>query len=256
MKQLIYKLLCNTLIGQVIYNVFNGKIPNLRYRFFRFDLTEADVEKRLAASIFFGFYESAEIRLVEKYFHGELDVIEFGASCGVVSSHIVSKFRDASKRLISVEANKALFESWKANTSHHNQTGAVNSFLNNAVYYQSESVNFMVSRNTTESKIGVEISPLNQPAIKSITLGAIVQKYALDQFFLICDIEGAELQIFLNERKEYLDRCVAMIIELHDTIDNDKKFSVNEVSSTIQNCGFLLEERQGNVFYFTRKSVA
>lgn len=255
MKQLIYKLLCNAFIGQVVYTIFNGRIPSIRYRFFRFDLTGADVEKTLAASIFFGFYESAEIRLVEKYFHGELDVIEFGASCGVVSSHIISKFRDSKKRLISVEANEALFENWKANTNRHNWSGAVNSFLNNAVYYQSDSVNFMVSRNTTESKIGVEVSPLNHVAIKSITLGAVVQKYAIDQFFLVCDIEGAELQIFLSERKEYLDRCVAMIIELHDTVNNDKKFNVIEVSHIIQNHGFLLEERQGNVFYFSRKSA-
>jgi FkbM family methyltransferase len=255
MKQLIYNLLCNTLTGQVIYSIFDGTIPNLRYRSYRFDLTRAAFEKRLAASIFFGFYESAEIRLLEKHFHGELDVIELGASCGVVSSHIISKFRDARKQLISVEANEALFDSWKANTNRHNRANALNSFLHNAVYYQSEWVNFMVSRNTTESKISAEVSPSSQAAIKTITLDDVVEKYALEQFLLVCDIEGAELQIFLNEKKEILDHCAGMIIELHDTADEHKKFTVNEVALIIQNHGFLLEERQGNVFYFVRKSA-
>ena len=69
----------------------------MRWSGYSFNVSPREMPKRIIASIFWGFYESAEIRLLNKYFKGDSDVIECGASSGIVSAFITV---DAIFRLI------------------------------------------------------------------------------------------------------------------------------------------------------------
>jgi FkbM family methyltransferase len=249
-KQFVFSLLCNNWTGGFIYFIFNGKVPNLRYWQFKFDLTEANIEKRMVASVFFGFYESAEIRLVEKYVDGGLDVIELGASCGIVSSHLASKFTSSSRQLISIEANELLARCWMVNTSRHNFSKASILFLSRAIYYRAESVDFAISKNTTESKIGNPEPSNHIISVKSVSLAKLIEDYSIDKFILVCDIEGAEVELFLLEKLNYLQKCRKIVIELHNTSDQQTMYTVESIDELIQSKGFTLCERQGNVFYY------
>ena len=73
--------------------------------------------------IFWGFYESAELRLIRKHLPATLDVVELGGSLGVVAAHIGQRL-EPGRQLISVEANPALIEALRTNITR-SASGAV-----------------------------------------------------------------------------------------------------------------------------------
>jgi FkbM family methyltransferase len=250
-KRMISRVLCNGVTGRLILLLYQHKIPNLRYPHFRFDLREANMDKKLIAAIFWGIYESAEIRFVEKYFKGEVDAIELGASCGVVSSHIVSKLQGNKRRLIGVEANHSLSKTWQSNVAVHNVNGADVLFLNRAISYHGDSVKFALSSNTTESKIATsDVGENEYIEVSSITLSRLIQEYQIsNDYALFCDIEGAELQLFLNEDNS-LKKCKYLFIELHESNEQGIYYSVDDLNLLIQKRGFKLIDRHGPVFHY------
>jgi FkbM family methyltransferase len=249
-KRFIYRILCNEVVGMLVRYIFKGHIPNLRYPQYKFDVTQANMDKKIIASIFWGFYESAEIRFVEKYFNGEVDAIEFGASSGIVSSHIVSKFQNGSRRLIGVEANKNLIATWHKNVERYNVSKVNITLLNYAIYYGGESIRFALSGNTTESRILSETT-MNESnvEVKSISLANLLKNQTVGNYALFCDIEGAELQMFLNEDSA-LRNCKHIFIELHDTREKETTYTVNDLNLLIQKKGFELVDRHGPVCYY------
>ncbi len=248
----MYRALCNRLTGFIILGIFKDRVPSLRWIPFAFDLTSNSINKPLVASVFWGFYESAEIRLINKYLDGEIDVIELGASSGIVSSFIISKFRNANIRLISVEANKNLADSWKSNVTSHNLHNTRVDLLNRAVHYGKKFVNFNVSGNPTESRLSnSENENWNEEDVKveCITLEYIVDTYGVSSFGLFCDIEGAEIELLLNEG-EIFKKCKYLFIELHKTVYKQKQYEVEDLKSLIIRKGFIVVAHYGPVYYF------
>ena len=115
-KKIAYKILCNNITGSIILFLFKDRIPDIRWKGFSFSLDDEIVTKTIIASVFWGFYEGAEIRFAEKYFNGTKDVVEMGGSCGVLTAHLVSPLQSG-KQIISVEANKKLRAIWEKNTN-------------------------------------------------------------------------------------------------------------------------------------------
>jgi hypothetical protein len=72
------------------------------------------------------------------------------------------------------------------------------------------------------------------------------------EFILISDIEGSEIEFIMNDHYS-MNLCSHLFIELHKTKYNNTVFTVEEVNNLIQNrYGFVLVERDGNVFYFKK----
>lgn len=61
----------------------------------------------LVASIFWGLYESAEIRFVRRYLDPDLDCLELGSGIGLVSRVIAVSLRPG-RRLVCVEPREDL----------------------------------------------------------------------------------------------------------------------------------------------------
>jgi FkbM family methyltransferase len=250
MKKLIFNILCNGITGTIILLLFGKRIPNLRHKGFRFTVSPS-VEKRIAASVFFGFYESAEIRFVQKFFQGDIDVIELGASSGIVSAYITSRFTDNSKQLVSVEANEKLRSVWLENVRRTNRFDTTTILLNNAVYYDADSVSFFVSDNATESRVETGAgNRSNQVTVPAITLGKITAIHNMKEFALFCDIEGAEIQVLVNESEDTLLKCKHLFIELHETTYKGQRYSVAQLDELIQSKGFAVVEKHGPVIYY------
>lgn len=211
--------------------------------------------KTIVASIFWGFYESAEIRLIDKYFKGDVDAIEFGASSGVVSSWIISKFTRPGKRYIGVEANRHLKGLWSQNASRYNRLSMSLKLKNAAVYYDAGSVKFDICSNPTSSAVGPVNSVSNDTIeIEAIQLSDIISSENIQVYALFCDIEGAEVAIFYHEN-ESLRKCKYLFIELHHTFYRDREYSVNDLKMTIENHGFDMVEQHGAVFYFENSNI-
>ncbi len=248
-KKLLYNLLCNKLTGWFILFIFKDNIPDIRWKGYVYNLRKANMRQSTIASIFWGFYESTEIRFVEKYFKGNMDVLELGGSCGVVTSHLVSKL-DKNKRLISVEANSDLQIIFKENTQRHNNNSVEIILINKAIHYEDDTVTFYISSNTTESSALNKIdTKSNTVQIPAVTVGNIIDIYRLNEYILVCDIEGTEIQVFLNE-KSSLKFCKAIIIEFHDTIYNGILYSTEHLRDIVRSKGFVLIENYGHVHYF------
>ena len=251
-KKIIHRLLCNPATGGLIKACFGTKIPDLRWRGYAFDVSNTGMHNTIVASIFWGFYESSEIRFVQKHFKGDVDAIELGASSGVVSSHIISKLNASDRRYIGVEANKNLAEAWHKNVQRHNPKNIKVQLLNYAVYYDADTVTFGISNNTTASRL----SDSHNADTQSVTLNAITLKHLLSQegiadYALFCDIEGAEAQILVNETTAF-DKCKYLFIELHQTTYRSVEYTSDALAAIIQQKGFTLIDQHGPVYYFSR----
>lgn len=252
-KKIIYKLLCNKITGGIIAFIFRNRIPDLRWKGYSFSVKGAGVSKTIIASIFWGFYESAEIRFAQKYFKGDTDILEFGSSCGIVASHFASKLKE-NKKYIAVEANNGLLEVLKNNLLHYKTDGTEIIILNNALYYGAENVSFLVSNNTTESHIvnGQNLTGTTVE-IPAITLTHIVDRYHLANYTIVCDIEGAEVEILLNET-ETLNFCRYLFIELHSVQYAETVYTIDSLKNLIESKGFILKDQHGPVCYFEKEN--
>ncbi len=255
LKKLVYHLLCNKLTGGIIAFVCKNKIPDLRWKGFIFSLSGAKIDPTIKASVFWGFYESSEIRFAEKYFNGSNDILELGGSCGVVSAHLVAKL-GANTRLISVEANSSLAEIWKENTSRHNYNKAGIHLLNYAVHYGADSVSFQLSDNTTESRSVLDSEKgKGSVTLPAITLSKILDRYHLGDYILVSDIEGAEIALLLNETQS-LENCKAILIELHPGEYNGIYYSLKALENMIISKGFTIGDNHGPVYYFENSAFS
>ena len=250
-KWLIFRVLCNDVTGWMIGVIFSNRIPDIRWRSFRFQINPKWVNKKQMASIFWGFYESTEIRFVEKYLDGTRDVLELGGSIGVVSSHIASKLLSG-KKLISVEANPMLIDAIDCNVKNHLKRGANVLVENCAISYFKDTVELIITDNNTETHVLEE--PMHDNSnlvVKAHTVESIVNANHLNDFAMVCDIEGSEIEILLNEGS-VLQICSQLIIELHHTHYQQASYSVQDLVGLIQGHGFDVIEQRGPVYYFIR----
>jgi FkbM family methyltransferase len=219
-------------------------IPNIRRRGFRFAAPSDQTNGMIQSSIFWGFYESAETRLIEKYLQRSGVVIELGGSLGIVSSHIVSKLNGG--KLIIVEANPKLLHTINRNTSLHNKRNIEVIVVNKAVSYKGSSIFLHVTENNTASRIGSESEQSIEVAC--IQLSDLVDTYVSESFSLVCDIEGCEVDILVNDTGA-LTNCSQIFMELHKTDYNGRKYTTEDVLEKLCGLGFELVERDGNVVY-------
>lgn len=184
----------------------------------------------LQSLIYWKIYERSEVRLIKKFLKNDIPVIEFGASLGMTSSAICSTVNKGIQ-VISVEANPKLF-------NNLNETRTRNSFDNLTLicaavdYSGAEKVSFMLDESNLGSHKGISNESVMIPAIR---LGDIITKNQLHEFSLVCDIEGAELEMFINESNpKVIDGCKQIIIELHTAVYKGRAYLRSDINEIIQ----------------------
>jgi len=163
---------------------------------------------KVKAALFWGFYEAAELAFVQRHLLADLDVVELGTSIGVVACHALSRMNPL-KRLICLEADPNLARMARQNLRSNHPTRRVE-VLNCAIAYDCQTVCFEEGGTNLIGKVSKE-----GREVPAITLSGLLQKFHIDDYVLICDIEGAEAEI-LHKDPEALAYCRQMIIELHD----------------------------------------
>ena len=90
---------------------------------------------------------------------------------------------------------------------------------------------------------------------ETIPLSAICSKNNVQDFTLVCDIEGAEIDILLCDSKG-LQSCRQIFIELHNTAYKGKEYSPKMMKELLQlQYGFDLVCQDGNVYHFKKKKT-
>ena len=219
------------LTNKTIYRLFirpfikNG-ILKTRYGFIDLSRQHTFVQSLL----FWNVYERKEIATIKKYLDTNLDVIELGSSIGLVSMSIGKVLKGRKNRFISVEANPLLIDNLRhsAKLNHYDIT-----FINAAVCYTADEVSFEIDDKNLGSKIS-ERNDEKTVIVNSTTLGKLFHESRLDKYALVCDIEGAESQIFSEEEDLVaINYCKQIIIELHDTIYKNIKYCKKTLAALI-----------------------
>lgn len=249
LKNLIAKILTLPFIGFVISKFYGDVLPFKGLKICTNSYLVTDITK---AHIFWQIYEGAEIRFIKKYFPLGFDTIELGSSIGVVSSYIRSKMLKENK-LICVEAFPKLCE---LSVKNLNLNGGLDNskVYNLAVNYSKDNIDiyFNPGISSTTGSISAIRRCEDSIIIDKTTLSKIRENNNIDEYVLVMDIEGAEIEIFLNEEKA-LFYCQHLFVELHETLKNDTIFTIeNMIEILEQKHNFNLVDRYDNVCYFSK----
>lgn len=87
-KTLLAKVLFHPTVGRLIASLKGDRISSGRFLIH----TDASIiTPHTKAQIFWGSYESGEIRMAERHLRSDLDLIEIGSSIGILSSHAIGQ---------------------------------------------------------------------------------------------------------------------------------------------------------------------
>ena len=235
--------LCHPAIGALAGTLFHDRIPN---RGCVIDVADSVVPPSAKASLFWRFYESAEIRFVRRYLPPDADVVELGASLGAVSAQIAKRLNPG-RRLICVEGNAALLPLLDRNI-RRNSRGAAHHVVNGAVDYSTaqELVPFRIDEQLIFSRLAGAADPADCPLVPRVTLASLLAEHGVGEYTLVSDIEGAEAGI-IEADAGALANCRLVIAELHDCRFLGRRFKIEDLVGAMQHRGFRVVDRHGAV---------
>jgi FkbM family methyltransferase len=210
-KRLLARGLASDVAGRAVLGTFGSdRVPS---RGLRLDLTQDDLPPKVAASLAFRLYESAELRAVTARIKAEhRTVVELGASIGVVAAHALQQMSPEG-RYVAVEANGALLPTLTRRLRQHAK-GQQLTPIHAALSYAGEYAHFETSESHLASRATMQ--PTGE-RVRALTLSDIVAVHVPDPepYGLICDIEGEEFRLLAKDGAA-LERCSLMIAELHE----------------------------------------
>lgn len=198
--------------------------------------------------IFWGLYEREDIYFINKYLPLHLPVIEFGASLGLTTLNICKKIRE--QNVISVEANPNLYSNLIATKQKNNLINL--EIISAALDYSNQpEINFSINDSTLSSSKNQSNSNVKVPTIK---LSDVYDKIRNTSYSLVCDIEGAEIELLLCENNdEVISACHTLIIELHDTNFEGVKYDINSLSKMFKDkFSMQLIAQKGTTFCYKK----
>lgn len=229
-----------------MFNYFFDKIRRLRYKIFGsitidglklpfYKFTETTRLLLLNKN-----YETVERDFVKKYLPEGAYVVEFGASIGYISCHILQK---KPIKLLSFEA-VAEWAKVAHETVRLNFKDAPFELVEKAIAPKGQnSVTFYF--NTWDNLGGLVHATESDSAGKTLpalSLGDVNRVYKVPtQAWLIMDIEGMEWEIIRNQ-KESLEPYKGIIVECHQVTssDGDRKITPQDIVDEFLNAGFNL----------------
>jgi FkbM family methyltransferase len=254
-KRFIARAICNPVIGRLISNIFRDLIPSHGSVIHTHNQAILPTVK---AALFWGLYESAEVRFVREYLRKDLDVVELGSSLGVVTSQILQKL-EPGRRVVCVEASPHLLETLRKNIAE-NGKGREASVVHGAIAEMpksGKSVSLSIGEDNTVSRVSDSGGSNDGVLVPAFTLSDILQQeYIEGDFALVSDIEGAEAG-FIESDGDALGRCLQLIIELHETHWHGEVVTVDRLRSVLERLhGFRLRANHGPVCVFEKPSEA
>jgi FkbM family methyltransferase len=196
-----------------------------------------------------GSYEAKEARFIRAFLPPGAQVLELGASLGIVSSIILGR-RPA--RLVSYEAVGSLADIARQVVAH-NHPSAPWELVHCAIADEGVSeVAFDWSPEYTQGGSVARSGASARLRVPAASLAAVIARHGLpDSAWLVMDIEGMEWE--LARRQAAALRCFAgIIVECHDVQDGARKVSHLEVLAELARAGFIIEARRGQVAVLRR----
>ena len=155
-------------------------------------------------------YESEEVKAIKKHVEEKYDIVDLGASTGFLTTYLVDMF-DCPPRAVAVEANKKLIPILEEVKS----LNGVDFEIEDSAYHSHfERVNFNLHHLTVGGSVQRETD--NKEVVSAISLKRIIQKYELEKFICVVDIEGGEADLINNELDVLEENCKLLFVEFHE----------------------------------------
>jgi FkbM family methyltransferase len=213
------------------------------------------ISAEVCAELAFRTYENAELALVHSLLIPDLDTIELGGALGVTGSAILRKLTPPA-RLITTEFRPELLPILQLNLSL-NSCGNTFSILPSAIAYplgadRCTHGDFVIPAGSFGSWKGYKHAlGFRTIHAQTTTLREICEEFSLSSFQLICDIEGAELEI-IEQDSAVLEKCRLLIIELHEANRPARSVSPTQLRDLLLDQGFHVIASNGDVLALTR----
>lgn len=197
-------------------------------------------------------YEAPEARMVREFLRTGMNVLEMGGCLGVVSATIRNRIGPDPRHVV-VEAIPELAEICRSNAMIGAAPGATE-VVNAAVDYSgSPTVLFQFGKNAHVGRLargeaeGIKVS--------ATTLSSLAQRLPPGPFALVCDIEGAEIELVERE-PEVFSRVSVFILETHPRFYPGREADRDRLVAAILGRGFRLADSESDVRCFVRDDGA
>ncbi len=203
----------------------------------------------MKSQFLFRTYESAEIRAVCRHLRSDLDVIELGASIGVLSCHIRRKLA-MDRHLYAIEPDPELVKLIERNLQTNGLRSRV-TVVSRAIAKSPGKQSFVRSTTNLSGHM-IQPSANGTIAVEGLTLRDLIAQFGIGEYALVCDIEGFEAELFAHEF-ESLNKCEQIIIELHHREDSGPERLIEQLQHRQR---FNLQAQYGNVYVLARSEPA
>lgn len=223
----------------------------------RFSIATDRVPANVIDLLLSDLYEEPERKALRTFLNPELPVIELGGCIGVVSCLTNRRLRRPEQHVV-VEANPALLPLLEENRARNDCRFEI---VHAAVSYGVDTIKFNVDDNILASSVGgderraaaVATVTVATVAVATMTLERLLNEHGFARATLICDIEGAELQLVEHELKTIGERVPTIIMELHDRIVGQEQ--TQGMLSHLESAGFKIMSREGDVVVLEKSGV-
>ncbi len=197
-------------------------------------------------------YEAKEARYIQSYLPAGAEVLELGASLGIVSAIILGR---RPTRLVSYEAVGPLTEVARQVVAH-NHPSAPWELVHSAIAAEGVAeVAFDWSPERTQGGAVAEGAAPSLLRVPAESLGRAIARHRLPtSAWLVMDIEGMEWEI-ARHQSAALRHFAGIIVECHDVRDGARVVPHAEVAAEIAKAGFDPVARRGQVSVLRRRAA-
>lgn len=194
-------------------------------------------------------YEGPEARMVQRYISNGFNVIELGGCYGIISALIRKQIGPHAKHII-VEADPSLASICMDNANLENTVNKAEVVVAAIDYSGSKEITFASGQNAHVGHVALEGELGFQ--VPTTTLAEQISKIPENNYVLVCDIEGAELDLVEKEKK-LLSKAHLLILETHPKIYPKKNADLKKLQTDIERLGLVEIERSEAVICFASK---
>ena len=230
----------NPIVGRVV-EILGDRV---RMDGFVYSVASPQITRGHKSTLAFGLHEMEERELIQRWLPSKTPILEFGGGLGVVSCLANSKLSKPERHVV-VEANPVMAEILEKNRTVN---GCMFHVLNRAIAYDCDHINLNLDTEFVGSTI--KSSAAQSVAVPTTTATDLMNSYGFDEAGIICDIEGAELDLIEREFRPLGDRIRFVMAEMHPTILG--KDVVDDLLRKLTALGFNMKQRIGDSVFLRR----
>lgn len=208
-----------------------------------------------------GQYEHDERKILHRDFRPDHTLIEVGSNIGVVSRLAYETKLLPAGKMICVEANPASLSCLEINMGRSGMAAPGRSFeivlaAMGMPRYEGEMADFLQC-NTLCSALNSVAADRKQSQTIQVpvrSLSSLVGEHAPDGYSLICDAEGAEIPLLLDDVRA-LDTCRQIAIELHHPELTGSPLTPRDMIALFKDNGFDHRRQIADTHYFSRTAA-